>query len=249
MIKIKNISKSFGKNNVLDNVNIDIVRDKVTTIIGPSGVGKSVLLKLIIGALSPDSGNIIIDGQDITLASSEEEKNKIRENIGVLFQNAALLDSLTVYENIAFPLKARGGMTKEEIHEKVIFLIDSLDLAPVYNKLPQSIPLSVRKQVGLARALIGKPKVVLIDEPNTGLDPVDGQSVYNLIKYTKEKWGYTALIISHEIPEVFQVSDNVVMLLNSKVIAEGSPFELQSSNDPRVQQFLKGNVDGPIVIQ
>ncbi len=249
MIAVRNVSKRFGAQVVLDRVSIDIEDGKTTTIVGPSGVGKSVLLKLIMGILSPEEGDITIFGESITQARSEAERNRIRASLGVLFQSAALFDSLTVYENIAFPLRSRTSLTRLEIHEKVRGMLESLSLTPYAFNLPQEISIGIRKRVGMARALITEPKILLVDEPNTGLDPLVGQEVYDLIKSCREQWGFTGVVISHELPEVFQVSDKIAMLLKGKVIAEGSPGDLCASSDPAVQQFLNGRVDGPIKIQ
>lgn len=250
MISVRDVYKAFGKQVVLNGVSLEITEGKTTAIVGPSGVGKSVLLKLIMGIMEPNSGTILVDGENITEADSETELNNIRSKLGVLFQNAALLDSLTVYENVAFPLYERLHMrSATAIHGRVVDMLDALSLTKYAFKLPQEISMGTRKRVGLARALITEPKVLLFDEPNTGLDPWDGQEVYDLILECKKKWGFTGIVISHEIPEVFQVSDTVVMLLGGEVVEEGTPEDLMRSTNPSVQQFLSGSIDGPIKIQ
>lgn len=249
MITISNVSKSFGPQLVLNKVSLEIEAGKTTAVVGPSGVGKSVLLKLIMGILSPDEGEIIVCGRNITKARDEAERNSIRSKLGVLFQSAALFDSLTVYENIAFPLWEHFHLSRAEIHKRVEFMLESLSLEDCAFRLPQEIPLGVRKRVGMARSLITEPTVLLFDEPNTGLDPLVGQEVYDLIKECKAKWGFTGVVISHEIPEVFQVSDRVAMLLNGRLVEEGTPSELVKSRNPFVMQFLSGATDGPIKIQ
>jgi phospholipid/cholesterol/gamma-HCH transport system ATP-binding protein len=249
VISIRNVHKRFGAQVVLNGIDLDIPLGKTTTIVGPSGVGKSVLLKLIMGILDPDLGNIEIFGRSITQATSESERNEIRSSLGVLFQSAALFDSLTVYENVAFPLVERGGFSRKDIHRNVIFMLESLSLLPYASNFPEEISMGMRKRVGMARSLITEPKILLFDEPNTGLDPLVGQEVYDLIKVCKEKWGFTGIVISHEIPEVFQVSDRVVMLLNGNIIEEGPPEVLINSSNLAVKQFLLGSVDGPIKIQ
>ncbi len=248
VISVRNVSKRFGHQVVLNNVSLDIMPGKTTAVVGPSGVGKSVLLKIIMGIMEPDSGEVFICGQNITAASSEAERNDIRANIGVLFQSAALFDSLTLYENIEFALKQRLKLTSEEAFEKVVELMESLSLLPFATKYPQEVSMGIRKRAGMARALITKPAVFLLDEPNTGLDPLVGQEVYDLIKDCKARWDFAGVVISHELPEVFQVSDKVVMLLNGKVVIEGAPCELIASEHPAVQQFLQGSVHGPIRI-
>ncbi len=249
MISVRGLHKRFGRQVVLDGVNLEIEPGKTLAIVGPSGVGKSVLLKLIMGMMAPEAGEITVCGENMTKASSESERNRIRESLGVLFQSAALFDSMNVYENVAFPLRERTRCCRDEIHERVTQILTSLSLCEHATHFPEEISIGMRKRVGLARALITKPKVLLFDEPNTGLDPLVGQEVYELIKLSKERWGFTGVVISHELPEVFQVSDRVAMILGGKIIAEGTPYEFARSSNPAVQQFLEGRIDGPIKIQ
>ena len=249
MISVKNISKSFGSQQVLKNVSLEIAPQEIVAVVGPSGVGKSVLLKLIMGILKPDSGEILVNGKNITTAKSEAERNDIRAVLGVLFQSAALFDSLSVYENVAFPLIERHHLADKEAHPKVIEILEALSLSRYAGRLPQELSIGIRKRVGMARALIAEPKIFLFDEPNTGLDPLDGQEVYDLIKECRQKWHFAGLVISHEIPEVFQVSDRVAMLLNGQIEEIGTPAQLQQSTNPAVRQFLNGEINGPIKIQ
>lgn len=248
MISIQNVHKRFGSQVVLSGIDLEIDADKTTTIVGPSGVGKSVLLKLVMGILQPDEGQILVCNKNITEAQSETEKNNIRRHIGVLFQSAALFDSLSVYDNVSFPLLERTRLNREEIHEKVCEMLRSLSLLKYAKRFPQEVSIGIRKRVGMARAIIMEPDVVLFDEPNTGLDPKVGQEVYDLILHCQSTWGFTGIVISHELPEVFQVSDRVVMLLGGEVVMDGTPDEFKASTKPEVQQFLMGKVDGPIRI-
>ena len=217
--------------------------------VGPSGVGKSVLLKLIMGILKPDQGEILVNGKSIVKAKTEAEKNSIRSSMGVLFQSSALFDSLSVFDNVAFPLIQHHKLAAKAVYTKVTELLDSLSLTQYLKYYPQELSIGIRKRIGMARALINEPKIFLFDEPNTGLDPRDGQEVYDLIKECKEKWKFAGLVISHEIPEVFQVSDRVAMLLNGKIEEMGTPADLQGSSNVAVRQFLEGKINGPIKIQ
>lgn len=249
MISIREVHKSFGQQRVLKGLNLEIDEGKTTAVVGPSGAGKSVLIKLIMGMMAPDSGTIQVGEQMVTSLSTESEKNSYRRRLGVLFQSAALFDSLSVYENISFPLVERGEHTREEIHERVVQMVEALSLQRYIHDLPSEISMGTRKRVGMARALITRPSIILFDEPNTGLDPLVGQEVYDLIKECEEKWDFTGVVISHELPEVFQVSDRVAMLLDGRIIEEGTPEEITSSKNPAVQQFLNGRKDGPIKIR
>lgn len=249
MISVRNVSKRFGTQQVLKDVSLEIAQQEIVAVVGPSGVGKSVLLKLIMGILRPDEGEIFVNGKNITTAKTEAERNDIRAVLGVLFQSAALFDSLTVYENVAFPLIERYHKSYRQAHEKVMEILDSLSLSKYAGRYPQELSIGIRKRVGMARALIAEPKIFLFDEPNTGLDPLDGQEVYDLIRECRKKWNFAGLVISHEIPEVFQVSDKVAMLLNGKIEQIGTPAELQKSDNAAVKQFLRGELHGPIKIQ
>lgn len=249
MIIVRDVHKSFGPQVVLNGINLEIETGKTTTIVGPSGVGKSVLLKLIMGIMQPDQGEITIFGENMTLARSESAKNKIRSSLGVLFQSAALFDSLTVYDNVAFPLLERSKLSAKQRHTKVLEMLEALSLEEQAKNFPEEISMGMRKRVGMARSLITEPKILLFDEPNTGLDPLTGQEVYDLIKMCQKKWGFTGIVISHEIPEVFQVSDRVVMLLKGNIVQEGTPEDFITTKDEAVRQFLEGRVNGPIKIQ
>ena len=248
-IAVRNVTKSFGRQLVLNDVSLEIKPGETTAIVGPSGVGKSVLLKLIMGILKPDAGEVLVFGENISTARTEAERNRIRASVGVLFQSAALFDSLSVYDNVAFPLLERTRLSRAWIHRRVVTLMKELSLGRYSHNFPQEVSLGVRKRVGLARALIMEPKIILFDEPNTGLDPLVGQEVYDLINACRKRWGVSGVVISHEIPEVFQVSDRVAMLLGGRIVAQGSPDEVKRSEDPAVQQFLQGSTHGPIKIQ
>ncbi len=245
MIEIINLKKSFADQKVLNGVNLTIETKEVIAIIGKSGGGKSVLLKHLIGILKPEQGNILLDGIDITRIS-EIEVNKIREKLGVVFQGGALFDSLTVYGNIAFPLKEKTKLGKDAIREKVLQALEDVGLRGMGNKYPAEISGGMKKRTALARALINEPSIVLFDEPTTGLDPIILNSIHRLIKKTHKKYGFTGVIISHEIPEIFDVADRVAMLHNGVIVEVGKPEEIKRSSNPIIQQFITGSQEGPI---
>ncbi|MCX7988480.1 MAG: ABC transporter ATP-binding protein [Thermodesulfovibrio sp.] len=243
MIEIKELYKSFGKQDVLKGVNLTINEGEVTAIIGRSGGGKSVLLKHIVGLLKPDRGSIFIKGQDITELKGSK-LDEIRAEIGVVFQGGALFDSMTVYENVAFPLREKTKLDKNIINEKVLIALADVGLKGMEYKYPAELSGGMRKRVALARALIGKPKIILFDEPTTGLDPILVRSIHKLIRDTQKQYGFTGLIISHEIPEIFEISDRVAMLHEGKIVEVGTPEEIQKSENIIVKNFIMGIENG-----
>jgi phospholipid/cholesterol/gamma-HCH transport system ATP-binding protein len=246
MIKLVNVTKAFGSQVVLNNLNLEIATGKITAVIGPSGEGKSVLLKHMIGLLQPDSGQVVVDGEVIS-GMRGSNLNRMREKFGMLFQNAALFDSMTVFENVAFPLEEKTNLSAAEIRDRVLEALKHVGLNGADNmKYPDMLSGGMKKRVGLARALLLNPKIILFDEPTTGLDPVICRTIHYLIKDTQKKFGYTAVIISHEIPEIFDISDYVAMLYKGEVLEMGKPKDIQRSTNPVVRQFITGSLDGPI---
>ncbi len=243
MIQIIDLCKSFDGNVVLDHVSLAIPQGRITVVIGKSGVGKSVLLKHIIGLFKPDSGQVLVDGQDINLLRGRQLR-EFKLRLAVLFQGGALFDSLNVFENIAFPLREKTRLPEKEIARRVRVRLEQMNLAPeVETKLPDELSGGMKKRVALARAMIQEPEIILFDEPVTGLDPPMSNTVFHLIKKTHDDSGYTALMVSHDIPEVFQVADFVAMMHKGKIIAHGTPAEIQANPDPLVQAFLHGEPD------
>ncbi len=243
MIKIINLVKSFGRNKVLDGINLELPAGQITVVIGKSVVGKSVLLKHIIGLIKPDSGQILLNGQNIALLRGRNlQEFKLR--IAVLFQGGALFDSLSVFENIAFPLREKTRLPEDEIATIVRLRLTQMNLAPeVETKFPDELSGGMKKRVALARAMIQEPEIMFFDEPVTGLDPPMTNTVFHLISKTHQDSGYTALMVSHDIPEVFSVAHQVAMLHKGRIIAAGTPEEIQSHPDPVVQSFIRGEVD------
>ncbi len=245
MIKLVNVCKSFGSQSVLSNLSLEIPRGEITAIIGPSGEGKSVLLKQLIGLQSPDSGQVLVDGVDITRLG-RSGLNRVREKFGMLFQNAALFDSLTVFENVAFPLEEKTSLSREEIRDKVHEALRHVGLSGIDGKYPDELSGGMKKRVGLARALLLAPQIILFDEPTTGLDPIICRAIHQLIADTHKLFGFTAVIVSHEIPEIFSIAQRVAMLFQGTIIQEGPTGEFQESRHPVVRQFIDGSLDGPI---
>jgi len=245
MIQLKGVKKSFGSQVVLDRVNLEIPSGQITAIIGPSGEGKSVLLKHMIGLLRPDQGEVFVDGEEIS-GLGRRAMNRVHEKFGMLFQNAALFDSLTVFENVAFPLQEKTRLSEGEIAQRVQDALLHVGLAGVDAKYPDQLSGGMKKRVGLARALLMDPRIILFDEPTTGLDPVICRAIHQMIKETHAKFGYTAVIVSHEIPEIFDISDRVAVLYQGRIIEAGPPQQIRSSADPMVRQFISGSLEGPI---
>ena len=242
MIEVVDVHKKFSHQEVLNGVNLKIEKGQTFALIGGSGNGKSVLLKNIIGLMKPDKGSIIIGNDDITRLRGKKLRS-IKDRLGIVFQFGALFDSLTIYENVAFPLKEKTRLNEAQIRDKVIKELDAVQLLGDRDKYPAQISGGMRKRVALARCLIMNPEIIFFDEPTTGLDPVIAKIIYNTIRALQEKRKLTALIVSHEIPGIFQIVDRVAMLHGGRIIATGTPEEIQSSNNPTVQKFLKGELE------
>lgn len=239
MINLIKITKSFKSQKVLNELDLNIDPEKITVIIGQSGGGKSVLLKHIIGLIRPDSGQIIIDGIDISNLN-DKKLNEVRKKFGMLFQDAALFDSMTVGENVAFPLNEHTRLSRKEINKIVNEKLNLVGLKNVTHKMPSELSGGMRKRVGLARAIALDPKIVLFDEPTTGLDPIMRESVDDLIVSTQKRTKATFVIISHDIESAFTIAHKVAMLYQGKVVAVGTPDEIRSSNNSFVKRFIKG---------
>jgi phospholipid/cholesterol/gamma-HCH transport system ATP-binding protein len=245
MIEIRSLTKSFKGQTVLDSLDLDIPDGKATVIIGPSGTGKSVLLKNILGLIKPDSGNIIINGKDIT-RMDEIELNEIRKNFGVCFQDAALFDSMNVGENVGFPFAIHTDYSKEKIDHEVEGLLREVGLSGIEYKMPSQLSGGMRKRVGLARALAMNPKILLFDEPTSGLDPVISCAINILIKHVQQRTQATSVVISHDIEGAFYLADHMAMIYRGRIVFQGTVEQFRSTEDPLVRQFIHGDVEGPI---
>lgn len=238
VIKVVDVHKSFNSQKVLDGINLEIERGKITVIIGKSGGGKSVLMKHLIGLLKPDKGEIWIEGVEITHLK-ERELNKVRRKFGMLFQEAALFDSMNVAENVEFPLREHTFMAAKEITKRAEEMLKEVGLEGFGEKMPSELSGGMKKRVGLARALILDPEIVLFDEPTSALDPIMSLTIQDLIRETQARAKKTYVLISHDIAGMFRIADKVAMLSDGKIIAFGAPEEVRKSRDEAVREFLR----------
>ncbi len=239
LIEMRSVHKRFGNQQVLAGVDLPIQKGKVTTIIGKSGTGKSVLLKHVIGLLEPDSGEICFEGRPIhQMAKAERRALKLR--FSYMFQGNALFDSMPIYDNIALPLRERHRFSEPQIKKRVAERLHQLDLGDIGDRYPSQVSGGMRKRVALARALVTDPEIVLFDEPTTGLDPIRKNAVHSMIADYQRRFGFTAVLVSHEIPDVFFISQQVAMLDEGRIIFDGTSSGIQESRDPVIQHFLKG---------
>jgi phospholipid/cholesterol/gamma-HCH transport system ATP-binding protein len=242
IVRLVNVHKKFGDQVVLDGISIDVEPAKTLTIMGPSGCGKSVTLKHIVGLLRPDSGEVYFDGQR-TDTLNEVELMPVRLQVGLVFQMGALFDSMTIEENICFPLEEHTQLSRTERRERAADALKTVDLDGVQAKLPSQLSGGQRKRVAIARALVLRPRVILYDEPTTGLDPIRSDGIDQLIIKMKETFGVTNIVVTHDLASARKVSDRIVMLFGGKVAADGTFDELSRSEDPRVRSFLEGRDD------
>ena len=239
MIEVVELTKAFRGQPVLRGINFTVPTGAVSVIIGRSGGGKSVLLKHMIGLLRPDRGQVLVDGQDVTRLSSPA-LDRVRTRYGVVFQGGALFDSMTCGENIAFPLREKLRLPKRQIAERVDAALAQVGLEGVGPKYPAEISGGMRKRVAIARALVTEPEIIFFDEPTTGLDPILVNAIHRLIAELHRRFKFTALIVSHEIPEIFEIADRVAMLHEGRIVEEGPSDAIQASVNPVVRQFIRG---------
>ena len=246
-IDIRGVEKSFGKNNVLRGVDLQIREGEITIIIGRSGEGKSVLLKHLICLIRPDRGEVLVDGENIS-ALRGAHLNRVRAKFGMLFQGGALFDSMTVGENVSFPLQEHTRMTQKEISGKVREKLHLVGLDGIEDRMPSQLSGGMQKRVGLARAIIREPEILLYDEPTTGLDPILSDSIDRLIVRMEESLNITSVVISHDIKHAMEFAHSVAMLHEGKIIAHGPPGEIAGMENPVIRQFLAGSSEGPIQV-
>jgi phospholipid/cholesterol/gamma-HCH transport system ATP-binding protein len=238
-ISLRHVTKSFrgGRDQILKGVNIDFPRGKLTYILGSSGAGKSVTLKHILGLIQPDSGTVEVAGRDLSKLSNRQLVEH-RQLFGMLFQNSALFDDITVFENVAFPLREHTSLPETQIEEKVVAALKSLGMQGGYDKFPNELSGGMRKRVGLARAIIREPQILLYDEPTTGLDPVTRTTVDELIEELKSRLHLTSLVISHDIPSALLLADRIAFLHQGQIVFWGEPDEFRRAEHPAIRAFL-----------
>lgn len=244
VIELIQVEKSFGEQKVLDQVDLRIRKGTTTVIVGPSGTGKSVIIKHMLGLMRPEAGQVMVFGKDLARISKRELR-QVRTEFGVLFQNVALFDSLSIFDNVALPLRERTKMKDSEIKKAVEEKLEMMDLHDINHKFPAQISGGMQKRVGLARALVLDPKVIFFDEPTTGLDVNKSNEIYRLFHRTQQHLNYTAVIVSHDVPKIFKLSDYVTLLSNKKLQGCLTPEEFQLSDNPAIREFVLTTM-GPI---
>ncbi len=243
MISVEGLRKSFGPQAVLRGIDLKIETGEILAIIGRSGGGKSVLLKHLLRLLRPDAGRVIVDGVDITRLRSRQLE-QVRRRYGVVFQGGALFDSMTVFENVTFPLREKTSLPWREIAERANLRLEQVGLGGSGHKDPAEISGGMRKRVAIARALVTDPEIVFFDEPTTGLDPILVNAIHRLILDLHGKLRFTAVIVSHEIPEIFDLADTIAMLHEGVIVEAGAAAAIRASANPVVRQFIHGEPDG-----
>ena len=246
MIKIENLYKSFDGLAVLRGVSFQVAKGEILALIGRSGYGKSVLLKHVAGLIRPDRGHVFIDENDMCCLR-RKTLEEIRSRLGFLFQRGALFDSMTVFENIAFPLKEKTRLSDREIRERVLSELDQVGLSGTEGKYPGQISGGMIKRAALARSLVRNPEVMLFDEPTTGLDPIITHHILKLIESSHKRLQFTGIIVTHEIPRAFEIVQKVAMLHEGKILTVEAPDKILSSSDPIIKQFVTGSTEGPIL--
>jgi phospholipid/cholesterol/gamma-HCH transport system ATP-binding protein len=246
-IEVVDLHKAFGSKHVLRGVNLEVRKGESMVVIGGSGVGKSVLIKCIIGLVRPDSGSIRVDGQEIT-SLDEKSLNEIRKKFGMLFQASALFDSLSVWKNVGFGLKQHTALGDQEIKTMAVEKLRLVGLRHVEDLMPSELSGGMRKRVSLARALAMEPEILLYDEPTTGLDPIMADVINELIVQMRRKLRMTSIAITHDMVSAYKIADRIAMLYGGEIIEVGTPQENRESSNPIVQQFIQGKAEGPITV-
>jgi phospholipid/cholesterol/gamma-HCH transport system ATP-binding protein len=243
MIAVRSLAKKIGQQEILRGVDLEVKTGETLVIIGRSGGGKSVLLKHLVGLMTPDAGEIWIHGQNI-IGMNERQLGEIRKKVGILFQSGALFDSMTVEDNIAFPLREAGERDSKLLHAKVAEMLEVMEMEGQEDKMPESLSGGMKKRVGLARSIIRGPSCVLYDEPTSGLDPVVADSINHLIRRLQQRLGVTSVVVTHDMKSAFDVANHIAYLHDGRIYFYGTPIQLQQADDPLLQDFLLGRSDG-----
>ncbi len=245
LIEVKNLTFKRGERVIYDNLNLQVQKGKVTAIMGPSGIGKTTLLRLIGGQIIPEQGEILFDGQDICQASNKE-LYQLRQRMGMLFQSGALFTDLSTFDNVAFPIREHTTLPEELIRKLVLMKLESVGLRGAAHLMPSELSGGMARRAALARAIALDPDLIMYDEPFTGQDPISMGVIVELIKKLNQALNLTSIVVSHDVTEVLSIADYAYIVANQCVIAQGTPEELVASQDPQVIQFLAGKADGPV---
>ncbi|MFD0965948.1 phospholipid ABC transporter ATP-binding protein MlaF [Seminibacterium arietis] len=245
LIEVKNLTFKRGERIIYDNLNLQVEQGKITAIMGPSGIGKTTLLKLIGGQLLPEQGQILFDGQDIC-KMSRSQLYQARKRIGMLFQSGALFTDMTTFDNVAFPLREHTNLPEALIRKTVLMKLEAVGLRGAASLMPSELSGGMARRAALARTIALDPELIMYDEPFTGQDPISMGVIVSLIKRLNEALQLTSIVVTHDVQEVFSIADYAYIIADKKVIAKGTPSELIASRDPRVVQFIQGEADGPV---
>ena len=248
MIRIQDLHKTFGDQAVLRGASLTVKAGEFTALVGMSGSGKSLLLKHIVRLVTPDQGEVLVHGQNVGSLNGKDLE-ELRSRIGYVFQNGALFDSITVFDNIAFPLREKTRLPEGKIRERVMDALEQVGLTAAAEKLPAQLSGGMMKRVSLARTLVREPEIILFDEPTTGLDPIVATSILQLFDRVHRRLNLTGIIISHEIPRIFEIVQNVAMLYEGKIVAVEAAATIGQTKNPLLEQFIKGTPEGPIPVR
>lgn len=254
MIEFKDVHKSFGRQKVLDGLSLSVAKGETCVIVGPSGTGKSVTLRHMVGLLTPDAGQVLVDGDDVAVKGKVEER--VRSKFGVLFQSGALLNWMNVYDNVALPMYEQAGrltrrrrLPDEEIRRRVMEKLEMVGLAAMGEKMPSELSGGMKKRAGLARALVCEPEIILYDEPTSGLDPVMSRTIDELVRDFQKRLGVTSVVVTHDLHSAFEIGDKVVMLYGGKAVFCGTPAEFANADQPQVREFVRAQFIGNELIR
>ncbi len=245
LVDIRNMTFSRGSRTIFDNISLTVPRGKVTAIMGPSGIGKTTLLRLIGGQLVPDSGEILFQGENVPMLS-RRKLYQLRKKMSMLFQSGALFTDLTVYENVAWPLREHTDLPAELLHTTVLMKLEAVGLRGAAQLMPAELSGGMARRVALARAIALEPELIMFDEPFVGQDPITMSVLVKLIDELNQALGVTCIVVSHDVPEVLSIADYAYIIAGEKIVAQGTPDELRSNNDAQVRQFIDGRADGPV---